>query len=65
METPWWYLIDKDIDLDDELNIVKTVDYNEDENDDVVQPVEQEITASTVNNEIENNDVVQSIEDEN
>ena len=48
METPWWYL-DKDIDMDDELNIVKTV--------------EKEILVLTANNEIKNDDVVQSIVD--
>ena len=48
METPWWYL-DKDIDMDDELNIVKTV--------------QKEIPVSPANNKNEKDDVVQSLVD--
>ena len=62
--TPWW-ADDKDIEHGvDERNIVKTVDFNENKNDDGVQPDEQETTASTANNESVN-DVVHSIENNN
>ena len=48
METPWWFL-DKDIDMDNKLNIVKTVK-------------KKEILVSTANNDKnENNAIVQSI----
>ena len=50
METPWWYL-DKDIEMDDKLNIVKTVE-------------KKEIPVSTANNDKNENDaIVQSILD--
>ena len=50
MGTPWWYL-DKDIEMDDKLNMVKTVE-------------KKEIPVSTANNDNNENDaVVQSILD--
>ena len=64
MESPCW-ADDKDIEYGvDERNIVKTVDFNENKNDDGVQPDEQETMASTANNESVN-DVVHSIENNN
>ena len=50
METPWWWL-DKDIDMDNKLNIVKTVK-------------KKEILVLTANNDKNENDaIVQSILD--